>query len=70
VGSPTPTTWPPSSTTWPPSSNDVVAEVRRRPDVTPDELDLIDLPEDAGRTVDDLRRGRREITGCKPPSAR
>ncbi|MFK0296890.1 hypothetical protein ACIQU6_41355 [Streptomyces sp. NPDC090442] len=41
--------------------HDVVADVRRRSDVTPDELDAIELPEGAPYTVADVREGRRLV---------
>lgn len=41
--------------------HDVVADVRRRPDVTPDELNRIEIPDGAPYTVDDVREGRRLV---------
>lgn len=41
--------------------HDVVADVRRRPDVTPDELDAIEIPAGVPYTVEDVREGRRLV---------
>ncbi|MER7817209.1 hypothetical protein [Streptomyces sp. NPDC096153] len=41
--------------------HDVVATVRRRPDVTADELDRIELPEGCPYTADLVREGRRLV---------
>jgi hypothetical protein len=50
--------------------HDVVADVRRRPDVTPDELDAIELPDGVPYTVDDVREGRRLVAQLRDADRR